>query len=290
MSSALARNSRLILRPVNLLVSLGVFVTLAYAGPITMSVFPSIAPNYYASPSWPLYEQRAMNSIENNLGNIGNPPNDPSAYQVIGAFYPGQITVSEFPFWNGLAFPPSPFNNEYGSRIHWGLHIVGDGALQFRLANLWNDMNSNDPWNSFSPSVEGFFDTSVYTSYFRGINYGLDRVKGGVDDTIYPVSGTDPSLLIDELIYVGVGNAYDTQYEDPLLPPQGRINSIIAFMASVPDFTVSNTYCLYTDNHTADPIICADSPVPVVPEPATPLLLAAGPFSLLAARRLRHRH
>ena len=282
MPSAPACNLRLILSGIGLVVFLGVFVTVSHAGPVTMTVRPSIAPNYYASPSWPLYEQRAMSSIQNNSGNIGNPATDPSAYQIIRAFYPGQIIVSEFPSWNGLALPPPPFNNEYGSRIHWGLHLVGDGNLinQFRLANLWNDMNSNDPWNSFNPPVEGFFGSSVYTSYLRGINYGLDKVKGGGDDILYPDSGADPSLLIDELIYVGVGNAYDTQYEDPLLPPQGRINSIIAFMASVPDFTVSNTYCLFTGDHSANPIICADSPVPMVPEPATPLLLAA--------RRLRH--
>ena len=288
MSSALARNSRLILRPVSLLVSLGLFVTLACAGPITMTVFPSIAPNYYASPSWPAYLTNAMNSLENNLGNIGNQATDPTAYRIISGFYPGEIIVSEFPSWKGVANPLPPFNNEYGSRIHWGLHLVGDGTLQFRLANLWNDMNSNDVWNSFNPPVEGFFGSSVYNSYLRGINYGTDRVKGGGNDILYPVSGTDPSLLIDELIYVGVGNAYDTQYEDPLLSPQGRIDSIIAYMASVPNFTVSNRYCLFTDNHSADPIICADSPVPMVPEPATSLLLAAGLFSLLAARRLRH--
>lgn len=260
MSSIPPCNLRLILSRSSLLVFLGIFAAVSHAGPITMTVFPSIAPNVYApSSGWAVYNQRAMSSLENNSGNIGTPATDPSAYRIIGSFYPGQIIVSSgFPSWNGLAYPSAPFNNEYGSRIHWGLHIVGGGVgtPSFRLANLWNDMNSNDPWNSFNLFVEGFFGSSTFGSYMKGISYGADRTKGGGDDTTYN-SGQDSSQSIDELIYVGVGNAYWSIHPPD---PQADLNSIIAFMGSVPNFTVSNRYCLYTDNHEADPIIMQGLP------------------------------
>ncbi len=274
-------NLRLML--IRLVVFLGVFATASYASPITMTVHPSIAPNVFDSPSWLGYLANAMNSLEHNLGNIGSQATDPTAYEIMTSFDPRNIISSVFPSWKAQAYPASPFNLEYGNRIHWGLHLVGDGTKQFELANLWNHMFSNDPGSTFTPPVEGFFDTSSYGPDKIGISYGVDRIRGTGDDIIY-TSG-NPHILVDELIYVGVGNSYWATSTGSPTEQQADLDAIVAYMNSFPNFMVGNTYCLYENDHETA-IICGNN----VPEPASALLLAAGLLTLLGARRLKKRH
>lgn len=98
-------------------------------GEVMMQVYPSSAPNVFGSPSWPGYLSNAMNSLHNGLGNIGNRATDPTAYEIAGPFVtPGDFIVTSFNSWRGEAFPAAPFNAEFGNRMHFGLHIMGDGT------------------------------------------------------------------------------------------------------------------------------------------------------------------
>jgi hypothetical protein len=262
-----------------------------------MTVYPSIAPNYWAewgdpSSSWWAYLATAMYSIENNAGPIGNPATDPAAYRilpstvnsagyhVVSDLTPGEITVSGFHSWNGVADPEAPFDNEYGSRIHFGLHILGNGT-QFKLANLWNDMNSNDPpWNVLGDN-DGWFDTSAYSEYLVGIDY-LGDGKGGLNGDLIYMAGESPWLEVDELIYVGVGNAYDANTQTG--SNQEKLDCIKVYVEGYSGFNVSNKYCLYGDPDAGGvrTLITCD-----IPEPATALLFVVGLAAIVVVRRRR---
>ena len=53
-----------------------------------MTVVASPAPNIFGSPSWAGYVINALNSLENDLGEIGNRSTDPTAYSI---FDPGSL-------------------------------------------------------------------------------------------------------------------------------------------------------------------------------------------------------
>ena len=91
---------------------------------ITLDVVPSSAPNANGSPSWAGYLANALNSLENNLGNIGSRATDPTAYEIAGpVVQPSDFMVTSFNSWQGVAGPlPAPFTSELGNRMHFGLH------------------------------------------------------------------------------------------------------------------------------------------------------------------------
>jgi len=182
------------------------------AGDITLNVYPSSAPNAYGSPSWAPYAVNALNSLENGLGNIGDRNTDPTAYEIAGpVIAPGDVAVTSFHSWRGQVNPPAPFANEYGNRLHFGLHAFGDGQTQFTLEDLTFDMHSSDAGDTLVWT--GDFIGFSYSAMRHGINWGADRVKGGGDDIVY-TSGNG-TTLVDELVYVGVGNAWWPGGDDP---------------------------------------------------------------------------
>lgn len=253
-----------------------------YTGPV-LYIYPSIGPNLNSSPSWNLYQSRALSAIESGGGSIGNPATDPAAYQVSHLVSAGQLIVSSFPSWSGSASPAGAFANERGSRVYFGLFIFGNGT-QFQLHGvgvtsfLTNDMGSNDPLYNWDN--DGAFPS--FNAYTVGINYGLNGVKGGGDDIIY-TGGSGDGPWLDELVYVGVGNAYDAGYW-PSGTNQQRLDAWIAHAYAV-GLTVTNQYCLYYgEGHST----CASDYVTVVPEPGTMMLLGAG-LGLLALCRWRRR-
>ena len=62
---------------------LGLAVSPDAHGAVVMNVFVSPAPNVFGSPSWDGYVANALNSLENNLGNVGDRGLDPTAYEII---------------------------------------------------------------------------------------------------------------------------------------------------------------------------------------------------------------
>jgi hypothetical protein len=249
------------------------------AGPFVMTQTPSIAPNAYMSPSWSSYSFNALVALQAGLTTWGAPGADQYNAVTSGVVLPGDVVVSSFNSWRGVA--PGVYAGEYGNRLQFGLYITGNGDT-FRLSNLWFGMTST-PDNFFQ--FTGGWGTgdpyTAYSAYTMGIWWGPDNTKGGGDDVIY-TSGA-ASQLINELIYVGVGNSIDATFE-PGATDQAKLNSAMGYVWGM---GITNRYCLYSDSE--EELVCSDSHVDVVPEPATGLLLLAGFGALVAFCRWRRR-
>ncbi len=232
---------------------------------ITIAVHASSAPNAYGSPSWAGYVANALYALENDLSSQGDRSTDPTGYERAPAEVPGsEIAVTSFRSWRGEVEPAAPFDNEHGNRMHFGLHAYGDGSTQFTLEDLTFEIASSDPWNSLS--FVGDFIGYGYSSTRYGIDWGPNRVKGGGDDVVY-TSGNG-TTLVDEIVYVGVGNAWwpggdDDTPSDPDEGKQQAMDDFLEFIADYGPISVSCTYAIIDDTGSAS--------VDVVPSPGLTL-------------------
>jgi hypothetical protein len=211
------------------------------SGGITISVCASSAPNGYGSPSWGGYATKALAALENGLAVNGDRSTDPTAYEIAPAVAgPGEIAVTSFKSWRGIVNPAGAFANELGSRMHFGVHAMGDGTQQFALEDLTFSMHSSDEWDSLV--FEGDFIGYSYSATRYGINWGLDRIKGTLDDVIY-TSGNG-ATLVDEIVYVGVGNGWWPSVTPELPTEQAAMDSHFDWIASLAPDNVAVT-CTY---------------------------------------------
>ena len=251
--------------------------TSLHADPI-MTIVASSAPNFANFPSFAGYNSNALNSLENSLGNIGDRSSDPTAYE---AYSNGQtisvleMIVSNFNSWRGEADPTAPFDQENGNRLHFGLHIFGDGITQFRLEDLLFEISSDD---GNSLGFSGDFVGLDYNQFRVGIDWGADRAKGGGDDTM--ITDGSATQFVDELVYVGVGNAFDASTATGATN-QDKIFSVVQ----------GNNYPIivtgkYTLNDATGNLLAMNSAfVVVLPEPSS--LFALGVIGLVGFTRRR---
>lgn len=268
-----------------LIVGLAVGLMLAAAAPadISMTVVPSSAPNASSgSPSWAGYVTNALYALENGISTVGDRNTDPTAYTVAPAVVlGGELMVTSFNSWRGVAFPGAPFANEYGNRMHFGLHLVGDGSTQFRINDLTFNLYSSDSTNTLG--FAGNFVGYAYNNRCFGVNWGTDRVKGGGDDTYY-YSGNS-NTFVDEIVYVGVGNAWWPGYGNPTAG-QADINDVNAWIAAVGPIDVTCDYTMYAPDGSTVLATGSAMVTAVVPAPAAVLL---GVMGLSAVTQLRRR-
>ena len=251
------------------IVGLALGLSLPASATITLDVVASSAPNAYGSPSWAGYAANALNSLQNNLGNIGSRATDPTAYEIAGPIIqPGDVMVTGFNSWRGVASPSAPFNSELGNRMHFGLHAYGDGTSQFKLEDLTFAIHSSDSGDSLV--FTGDFIGYNYSANRIGVNWGADRIKGTSDDIIY-TSGNG-TTLVDEIDYVGVGNAW---WPDP---DQAALD---AMANSISGLTITGQY--WIQGYTGSDMVT------VVPEPTTMIAgaLLLLPFGASTLRILR---
>lgn len=258
--------------------SLAVSLSFTASAAITLDVRASSAPNFYGSPSWAGYLGNALSSLENGLGTTGDRTTSPTAYEVAGPIIqPGDIMVTSFNSWMGVAGPLAvPFNNESGNRMHFGLHAYGDGTAQFTLNDLTFAIHSSDSGDSLV--FTGDFIGLNYSTTRFGVNWGADRVKGGGDDTYY-TSGNGVTL-VDELVYVGVGNAW---WPGGDTPDQAAMDDAASWMRGNAPLTITGSYAILGNT--------GSDTVTVVPEPTTMIAgaLLLLPFGASAIRKLRNR-
>jgi hypothetical protein len=249
--------------------------SLSYGG-LTIDVFASSAPNVYGSPSWNGYVANALYALENGLSSYGDRQTNPTGYeQAPDVIDPWEIAVTTFKSWRGTINPTGAFANELGNRIHFGLHVYGDGSTRFTLEDLIFELHSSDPGNTLY--FAGDFIGSSYSTTRYGIDWGADRTKGGGDDIVY-TSGNG-TTLVDELVYVGVGNAWWPAGDWPdkgVGNPQAAMDDYFAWILSEQPIDVTCTYSIlsYSGSDT----------VRVIPEPATMALLALGGLVLRKRR------
>jgi len=216
-------------------------------GTLTMSVFPSPAPNAFGSPSFAGYTANAISALGSGLSSVGNPATTPTAYFRVSSLDDRGNIVTGFPSWKGLISPATnfgaAFSSELGNRLHYGLHIVGNGT-QFKLSNLQFHMHGSDAGDIFA--FDGDFSGLSYSSTRVGLNYGADHTKGTMDDIL--ITSGPTTQLVDELMYVGVGNSLAP--DDASCPGtnQATLDCIKATYDSKIPFSITTTYNLFDDS------------------------------------------
>ncbi|MEK9645756.1 MAG: hypothetical protein VW547_09450 [Alphaproteobacteria bacterium] len=117
-------------------------------------VFASSAPKVFGSPSWSTYLSNAMTGLAQDLWNVGGARDtDPTTYEQLGtSFQAGDAMVTSFSSWRGVANAASPFDNERGNRLHFGLLGQGTDGTQFSLSDVGYQVASSDPWNALGYS------------------------------------------------------------------------------------------------------------------------------------------
>lgn len=201
-------------------------------GGLSFSVYPSPAPNGRGSgaskTAYNNWAGRALDSVENNKGNVGNAGNDPGAFFIIRNAKPRQYLVTSNPSWLGKASPTGAFANQQGNRVHFVMHVRGNGTVRFTYNDIkwefWSTLRSDGNRWFDREKIMSETDTQdlnyvpdrVDCTYGYGYDWGADRVKGGTDDT--KVCNTGDTTLVDELFYVGAGLGHwaDRCYNNPV--------------------------------------------------------------------------
>ena len=191
---------------------------------VTVTVYPSLAPNIYGSPSWSGYLQNAMTALETGASSIGDPATDPTAYYQVTQITPNQNVVADFPLWLGNANPTGAFANELGNRLHFGVVITGG---LFSLSELSFEMSSSDPNDLFE-----------FADDFATDDYSLTRI-GYINNVGFVTSGPG-TQLVNALYYVGVGNAPDVYSSDPGTTNQDKVDNLLA---GAPLYDCNGTPC-----------------------------------------------
>ena len=174
--------------------------------------------------AWSTWVSRALDSSKQK-GTVGNPGSDPGAFVVIRNAKPREYIVTANSSWRGKANPGGAFANQQGNRLHFVLHLRGNGTVRFKYEDISWDWWSNGGWftakrsmASSRPSGYSAAFNRVDCTYGYGYDWGADRVKGGTDDV--KVCNSD-TTLVDELFYVGagLGMAADNRYNKPVQYP-----------------------------------------------------------------------
>lgn len=215
---------------------------------IQINVTPAYAPNGALNAStFGSWVGNAIPALESGSLPAG-PRLQPDDYEVTGpVVLPAEMIVSTFPSWRGVANPAAPFDGQHGNRVHFGLHVwtTDPGDPKFSLQDILYEIDSNDPTDTFDfpeagdplPSLSGDYRASLV-----GIDY-VDGIKGNGDDIRY--DGSNPaagSTLVNEIIYVGVGTAYDASTFTGATN-QEKIDNLIASVDYTP-FTLAAAYQL----------------------------------------------
>lgn len=247
-----------------------------------VEVVASSAPNFLSSPSWSDYATAAVFSLENGAGNIGDRNTDPTAYEQFSdgmLISSNEMIVSNFASWRGQANPPAPFNLERGNRLHFGLHILGDGTMQFNMDQVEYEITSDD---GNSLGFSGDLSGDNYSTVRVGIDWGADRMKGGGDDTT--ITSGPGTQLVDEFIYVGVGNAWDASTQ-PGPSDQDKLDQVRQSL--FPDYPITVTGIYRLNDGGGNTLATGSTFVVVVPEPGAAVLLAGLVLSGFGFRRRR---
>ena len=208
----------------------------AQTSPLKFRVLAASAPNRYTAingVAWTAYQTwvgRAMDSIENNKGDIGNPSEDPAAFEIVDSIVPRLWVVSGNPSWRGRLNPTGAFADQYGNSMHFVLHVQGDGTVRFKYEDIsWCVWRTGQQGGVVCNTMALIWPDSgaawdrIDCAHGTGYDWGADKKKGGGDDTevcggTQKVRGNHDATLVDEVFYVGAnfGSAADYRYNKPV--------------------------------------------------------------------------
>jgi hypothetical protein len=251
------------------------------AAPITIDVFPALAPNVYGSPNWDGWVANATYALERGLQSYGDPALP--AYYTQDSLIPGSaLLVTSFPSWMGQADPGtvfgSAFAGEHGNRIHFGLVIDGHGD-KISISELSFNATSDDP-----AAVLNFgyaTGTYEYSTSYVGIILNDDGTR------TYVTSGPN-TQLVDIIVGRGSGNAlWPCAPDDPrpcstVEEQQAALDYWAAYNGAPWHFT--GTYTL-TDDGVVLAQGAGEVTIDPIPEPVTTVLFGAGLMGMLLFRK-----
>ena len=212
-------------------------MTATAQSPLTFKVSPSSAPNRHGSgvslTAYATWTSRALDSAESDNRNRGNPATDPGAFKIINRVTPRDWLVSANKSWRGAANPGGAFANQQGNRLHFVLHVKGNGTVTFEMEDIRWNFYSNGTWWTTPPAKGRSLkrtgrDSTNYNAaqqyadctYGWGYDWGADNAKGGADDTKVCGDESKHQQEVDEIFFVGpaYGHAVDNRYQNPSYP------------------------------------------------------------------------
>lgn len=249
-------------------------------GGISFTVTPSLAPNAFGSSNYSEWVNNSIVALQNGYSDYSQPSDPgPAVYHAAPlVLNVSDIIVTNFPSWRGNANPGATYGpdyaNELGTRLHFGLDIVGTAGMTFSASQLSLDATSSDPDNSL-----GFTRAAGTYNYgfdLVGIKYGADGQKGGGDDTV--ITSGPNTQTVNEIVFRGSGNAFAVLSDDPGATNQDKIDMALANLPS--NFTFTGQYSITDSNNLG---FSGSATVLLVPEPSTyAMILGAGLTGLVA--------
>lgn len=246
----------------------------------TIVVTPTVAPNGFGSPNWNNWVINSINAQYFDQPTYGTPgtPDYYAAQAVVTDRR--QVIVTGYNSWLGDANPTGLFAGEFGNRMHFGVHIMGNGS-KFAIADMKFDATSTGDGNglAFGASSDAGYDFGGYgySSSYVGVDY-VDGIRGNGNDVL--ITGGANTQLVDELVGRGSGNSYDSYLTDPGATNQDKLNGV----AWDPAKAWTTFTGVYTLRGFGNDIIGAGT-IAAVPEPATMAALGLGALALLRKRR-----
>jgi hypothetical protein len=243
---------------------------------VNIDLYASPAPNFYGSPSFSSWVANVETALRNGQTSLGDPATSPSAFYTVTQTDPTDFAVTGFPSWMGIAGPAAPFNAELGQRLHFPWVISSTTGLDdIKLSNVGNlDIYTFDN----GAETAAFGDSATY----RFSAYSGTRIGIKADGTI--ISSGDASQLVNKIIYVGYGQAYDTYIDSTgSYTNQEQLDALLADIGDG-SLTYNRSTVSYFDD-AGQTLASADRIVNMTPEPATLTLLALGGLALLRRRR-----
>jgi hypothetical protein len=272
----------------------------AYADIPTATELASVGPNATSgSPSWNGYVANALVGLENGGAQAGTPGTPTYYAPTTGPITVAQTLVTSFHSWNGTVNPAAPFDQEYGSRVMFGIDIKGNGnkisLSELTAQTYWVDQTGAYAWENVS------YSGSPYAAHRIGLIY-----NDGAPPTIIN-SGLN-TQLVDEIVTTGYGGGIWAMYDDINLPNsqdkamltawglpgytgatlQERYDSMLSILDSTTPFGWRIDYSI-DYNHGVAPAETFSYTQQIVPEPGTLALLGTAGLGLLCYAWRRRR-
>ena len=267
-------------------------VTPARAGFVIQQGF-AIGPNGASgSPSFAAWQSNAIQGLTNGFSNVGNPATDPTAFATVtGTSVRDIIPTGDFTSWNGQANPSGAFANELGNLLYAPVIVTGTNGTTFSLSQiLFTGVSSDMPGNPAGSLLGNVTDLNnfSYSAGRVGVVFNADGSK-----TL--ITSGDPTQVVNELIYRGVGSFHQILTQAGTgQTGQQLLDAEAAQLSAFGPLTFSATYSIYKDSTSRDAASLLFSQtdtllVASVPEPSSIVLLGLGVVGALTVARSRRR-